>query len=80
MNTRKITLHGEQNIWGSSEKTAIIIKRTLAVMLISGINTFVETFAVIDGVEATGAIAYSAVWVVAAALSGMALGGVATAE
>lgn len=42
-------------------------------MLVSGINTFLQTLT-IEGVEARGAIGYSAVWVVASGLAGTALG------
>jgi len=62
------------NLWGFTEKTKVVVKRTAALALISGINTFVQTFGTIEGVEAKGAIAYSGVWVAAAAFSGIALG------
>lgn len=52
----------------------MVIKRTLLLMLVSGLNTFVQTAITIEGVEARGAVAYSLVWVVAAAITGMALG------
>jgi hypothetical protein len=64
------------NLWGWSEKTKIVIKRTATLMLVTGVNTFVQTYITIEGVEALGALAYSAVWVVAAAICGGALGAV----
>jgi hypothetical protein len=65
------------NIWGHSKRTKIVIQRTVTLMLVSGINTFVQTFVTIEGVEARGALAYSAVFFVAAGISGAALGVVA---
>jgi hypothetical protein len=62
------------NVWGYSQRTKTVIKRTAALMLVSGVNTFVQTFLTIEGVEATGAVAYSGVWVLASGLTGLALG------
>ncbi|KAH6668035.1 hypothetical protein B0J14DRAFT_177000 [Halenospora varia] len=62
------------NLWGYDTKTKVVIKRTAAVMLASGINTFIQTWVIIEGVEAIGAIVYSGVWVVAAAITGASLG------
>lgn len=52
----------------------MVIRRTATLMLIVGINTFVQTFVTIEGVEAVGALAYSGVWVIAAAITGAAFG------
>jgi len=62
------------NIWGFSARTKILIKRTLALMLVGGVNTFIQTFVTIKGVEIIGAAAYSGVWVVAAGFTGVTLG------
>jgi hypothetical protein len=62
------------NIWGYSKRTKVVISRTAALMLVSGVNTFVQTFFTLEGVEATGAAAYSAVWVLASGITGLALG------
>jgi len=43
-------------------------------MLVTGVNTFVQTFVTIEGVEATGAAAYSGIFVVAGGITGIALG------
>jgi len=43
-------------------------------MVITGGNTFLETFVRMEAVEAVGAAGYSAVWVVAAGLTGSILG------
>ena len=62
------------NVWGYSERTKTVITRTLALMLVSGVNTFVQSFVTVEGVEMMGAVAYSGVWVVAAGVTGAALG------
>jgi len=62
------------NVWGYSSRTKMVLKRTVALVLISGVNTFVQTFVTVKGVEPTGAVAYSAVWTVAAGITGAALG------
>ena len=62
------------NVWGYSERTRVVVKRTAVLMLVSGLNTFVQTFVTMEGVEAVGAAAYSGVWVLASAVTGLALG------
>ncbi len=52
----------------------MVIQRTATLVLISGINTFVQTYVTIEGVEAKGAIAYSLIWSLAAAIAGTSLG------
>ncbi len=52
----------------------MVIQRTATLMLVCGANTFIQTFVSIEGVEAPGAMAYSGVWVVAAGVTGAALG------
>ncbi|RAL59732.1 hypothetical protein DID88_000364 [Monilinia fructigena] len=59
------------NLWGWSKKTKIVIKRTATLMIVTGINTFVQTYLTVEGVEALGAVAYSGVWVVAAGICGV---------
>ena len=51
-----------------------MLKRTATLVLVSGINTFVQTFVTIEGVEMRGAAAYSAVWAASAGMTGLALG------
>ncbi len=58
------------NVWGFDKKTKIVILRTLALMSVSGGNTFLQTWVTINGVEAFGAAGYSAVWLVAAGITG----------
>ena len=43
-------------------------------MFVSGMHTFVQTWVTLEGVEARGAAAYAAVWVVAAGLAGGVMG------
>ncbi|TGO32828.1 hypothetical protein BHYA_0286g00090 [Botrytis hyacinthi] len=62
------------NLWGFSNKTRIIIKRTATLMMITGVNTFLQTYVTVEGVEALGAVAYSGIWVVAAGICGGVLG------
>ncbi len=62
------------NIWGYNKRSKVVIKRTVALMLLTGGNTFIRSFMGIKGVEVIGAISYSAVWVAAAGVTGVALG------
>jgi hypothetical protein len=62
------------NVWGYSNRTKVVVQRTTALMLVSGVNTFVQTFVTLEGVEAPGAAAYSGAWVLASGLTGLALG------
>jgi hypothetical protein len=62
------------NVWGYNKRTKVIISRTAALMLVSGVNTFVQTYVTLEGVEATGAAAYSGVFVLASGITGIALG------
>ncbi|EDO04865.1 hypothetical protein SS1G_07348 [Sclerotinia sclerotiorum 1980 UF-70] len=62
------------NFWGWSKKTKLIIKRTATLMMVTGVNTFVQLYVTLEGVEALGAVAYSSVWIVAAGICGAVLG------
>ncbi|KAI1808609.1 hypothetical protein F4811DRAFT_559020 [Daldinia bambusicola] len=64
------------NFWGWSAPTKVVIQRTALLMLVSGVDTFVQTRFTVKGVETPGAEAWSSVWVVAAAVTGFALGAV----
>lgn len=61
------------NLWGYSERMREVVKRTAVLAGLSGANTFALVLG-IGGVEPWGAAAYAAVWVVAVAASGLALG------
>jgi hypothetical protein len=62
------------NFCGFQSRTKMVMWRTVSLMLVSGGNTFLQTWMTVQGVEVTGAVAYSAVWVAAAAITGVALG------
>ncbi|KAI1469366.1 uncharacterized protein F4812DRAFT_327157 [Daldinia caldariorum] len=64
------------NFWGWSAPTKVVIQRTALLMLVSGVDTFIQTLFTIKGVETPGAAAWSSVWVIAAAVTGLALGAV----
>lgn len=62
------------NVWDYSPRTKIVIGRTATLMLVSFVNTFVQVFVTIEGVEPLGAVAYSSVWTVAALITGASFG------
>ncbi|KAI1781538.1 hypothetical protein F4818DRAFT_40455 [Hypoxylon cercidicola] len=64
------------NFWGWSAQTKVVIRRTALLMLVSGANTFLQTRLTVDGVETPGAAAWSSVWVLAAAVTGLGLAAV----
>lgn len=59
------------NFWGYSARTRALIKRTVTVVVITGLHTWLQTYVAIEGVEAYGAAGWSAVWSLAAALTGL---------
>ncbi|PMD36510.1 hypothetical protein L207DRAFT_586215 [Hyaloscypha variabilis F] len=71
--------HIVYNVWGYSKRSKVVIKRTVALMLVSGVNTFVQAFFTIEGVEAAGAVSYASVWLIANGITGSALGAVSSA-
>lgn len=62
------------NIWGWSRRTKAVIQRTSLLMLVTGVNTALQTALTVAGAETKGALAWAAVWVVAAGLTGIAMG------
>ncbi|KAJ2906840.1 hypothetical protein MKZ38_010338 [Zalerion maritima] len=64
------------NLWGWHTSTKVGIKRTAVAALMSGVHTTLQLVYGIKGIEATGAAAYAAVWVVAAVVTGFGLGAV----
>jgi hypothetical protein len=62
------------NVWGYSPRSKVVITRTMTLMVVSGVNTFLQCFVTINGVQAIGAGAYAAAWVTAAAIVGSTLG------
>ncbi|RKF55732.1 hypothetical protein OnM2_087034 [Erysiphe neolycopersici] len=67
------------NIWGYGARTKLVIKRTIIIIIVSGVSTFLNTFLTIDGVEFMGSIAYTALVISASGFSCIALGIVAAA-
>ncbi|KAI2639454.1 hypothetical protein GGS26DRAFT_268264 [Hypomontagnella submonticulosa] len=64
------------NAWGWTEQTKVVIQRTALLMLLTGADTFLQARFTLEGVETPGAAAWSSVWVLAAAVTGLALGAV----
>ncbi len=61
------------NFLGWSSQTKVAMQRTVLIMLVTGVNTFLRTWLTIVGVEIAGATAWSSVWVLATAITGLAL-------
>lgn len=62
------------NVWGYTTQTKVGIARTLAVVAVTGINTYLQCALTISGVESTGAVVYASVWTLAAFFAGIGLG------
>lgn len=62
------------NIWGYTTRTKVGILRTLILVAVTGINTYVQCALTISGVESTGAAIYASTWVVAAFFTCVGLG------
>jgi hypothetical protein len=62
----------QYNLWGYSKRTRTLIKRTLTLAAITGIHNWLQTYVAIEGTESSGAAGWSAVWVLAAMLTGAA--------
>ncbi|OBR14171.1 hypothetical protein CH63R_02897 [Colletotrichum higginsianum IMI 349063] len=62
------------NIWGYTTREKVVILRTAVAMLVTGVNTYLQTFMTINGVESYGASLYAGAWVGAAFLTGVGLG------
>ncbi|KAI1267424.1 hypothetical protein F5Y18DRAFT_337536 [Xylariaceae sp. FL1019] len=64
------------NVWGWSTQAKVAIRRTALLCAATGLNTFLQTRLTVNGVETAGAAAWSSVWVLASAVTGLALGAV----
>lgn len=62
------------NVWGYTTQTKVGIARTLAVVAVTGINTYLQCALTISGVETTGAAVYASAWTAAAFFAGVGLG------
>ena len=58
------------NLWGYSKRTRTMIQRTATLVMVSGLNTMLQTFVTVEGSEFYGAAGWSGVWALAAALTG----------
>ncbi|KAI0481105.1 hypothetical protein GGR56DRAFT_305056 [Xylariaceae sp. FL0804] len=67
------------NVWGWPTPTKVVLRRTALLMAVTGVNTFLQTWLTVRGVEATGAAAWAGVWVFASAVAGLGLGAVGSA-
>lgn len=75
--TATLREHIMYNLWGWSERTKMVIKRTAVVAGVVGVNGWLQTWATIEGVEATGAVVYTSVWVVGSLITGLSFASVA---
>ena len=62
------------NLWGYRSKTKVAIRRTVALVAVTGIHTYLQSTLTLRGVESSGAFAYAAVWATAALATGTAFG------
>ncbi len=60
--------------WGWADQTRAVVRRTILLTIVTGANAFLHAHLSVRGVEAPGAVAWAAVWVVAAAFTGLGLG------
>ncbi|KAI9833046.1 MAG: hypothetical protein M1819_003879 [Sarea resinae] len=59
------------NVWGGSKGSKVVIQRTTALVLISGFNTWLQSYVTIEGVEAAGAAGWAGIWAAAGLLTGL---------
>ncbi|KAK2601751.1 hypothetical protein QQS21_004739 [Conoideocrella luteorostrata] len=62
------------NFWGYTAKTKVVIRRTAAAAVLTGVSTYLACSQNIYGIDSTGAVAYASVWVAATLLTGVGLG------
>lgn len=62
----------QYNLWGYPERCKVLITRTAILMAVTGLNTWLQTFVTIEGVENYGAIGYAGIWALATAVTGAA--------
>ena len=60
------------NFWGFSKRSKLVITRTATLVFVTSLNTWLQTFVTIKGVENYGAVGYAALWASAGALTGLA--------
>ncbi|KAG6033978.1 hypothetical protein E4U41_006731 [Claviceps citrina] len=62
------------NFWGYTAKTKVVVRRTVAAAVVTGVGTFLACTHGMYGIEPAGAAGYASVWVASALLAGVALG------
>lgn len=62
------------NIWGYTTQTKVGIVRTLVLIIVTGVNTYLQSAMTINGVEPSGAATYASAWALAAFFAGLGLG------
>ena len=60
------------NLWGYSHRARILIKRTATLAAVGGAHTIIQIYGSLKGAELSGAVGWSSVWGLAAALTGAA--------
>ncbi|KAH6687147.1 hypothetical protein F5X68DRAFT_206871 [Plectosphaerella plurivora] len=61
------------NLWGYTTRAKVIISRTLVAIVVTGVNTYLQTYITVPGVESAGAASWASTWAVAVSLVGIAL-------
>ena len=59
------------NLWGKSERVKVLVQRTGTLAATVGLNTWLHTYMAVDGSEGAGAAGWSAVWAIAATITGI---------
>ncbi|KAI9703610.1 MAG: hypothetical protein M1836_007380 [Candelina mexicana] len=63
----------KHNLWDYPKRTQVIIGRTATLVAVTGFNTWIRTYASIEGSEIYGAAGWAGVWAAGAATTGVAL-------
>lgn len=59
------------NLWGWHTRTRTLLKRTLTLAVMTGLNTWLQLFVTIEGTEAFGSAVWAAPWAVSALVAGV---------
>ena len=58
------------NIWGWHTRTRTLLKRTLTLAVMTGLNTWLQLFVTVEGTEAFGSAIWAAPWAISALVAG----------
>ena len=61
------------NMWGHSKRNRTMIERTGTLVAMGFVHTWLHTYGAVEGAEGFGAVGWSSVWALAAAVNGVAL-------